>query len=106
MNVPLHKANLVSDLVTSSVVVGTRPALPINGISLLLGNDLAHGKGVADPNITSKPITLVSTKKLEEVTPGIFLSCAVTRAMAKLSKKNQKIANTPQMSLLICQIHS
>ena len=39
MNVRLHKVNLVSDLVTGSVVVGTRPTLPIKGVSLLLGND-------------------------------------------------------------------
>ena len=34
VNVPLHKVNLVSDLVTGSVVVGTRPTLPIKGVSL------------------------------------------------------------------------
>ena len=48
VNVPIHKVNLVSDLVTGSVVVGTRPTLPIEGVSLLLGNDLAGGKVVAD----------------------------------------------------------
>ena len=78
VNIPLHKVKLVSDLVTGSVVVGTRPTLPIKGVSLLLGNDLAGGKVVADPKVTSKPITLVSTEKLEEVIPGIFPSCAVT----------------------------
>ena len=98
VNVPLHKVNLVSDLVTGSVVVGTRPTLPIKGVSLLLGNDLAGGKVVADPKVTSKPITLVSTEKLEDVIPGIFPSCAVTRAMAKKPKKNQKIVNSLQMS--------
>ena len=30
-----------------------------------------------------RPITLVSTEELEEVIPGIFPSCAVTRALAK-----------------------
>ena len=90
MNVPLHKINLVSDLVTGSVVVGTRPTLPIKGVSLLLGNDLAGGKVVADPKVTSKPITLVSTEKLEEVIPGIFPSCAVTRAMAKKAQEEPK----------------
>ena len=72
MNVPLHKVNLVSDLVTGSVVVGTRPTLIIKEISLFLGNDLAGGKVVADPKVTSKPITLVSTEKLEEVIPDNF----------------------------------
>ena len=90
MNVPLHKVKLVSDLVTGSVVVGTRPTLPIKGVSLLLGNDLAGGKVVADPKVTSKPITLVSTEKLEEVIRGIFPSCAVTRAMAKKAQEEPK----------------
>ena len=89
VNIPLHKVNLVSDLVTDSVV-GTRPTLPIKGVSLLLGNDLAGGKVVADPKVTSKPITLVSTEKLEEVIPGIFPSCAVTRAMAKKAQEEPK----------------
>ena len=64
--------------------------LPIKGVSLLLGNDLAGGKVVADPKVTSKPITLVSTEKLEEVFPGIFSSCAVTRAMAKKAQEEPK----------------
>ena len=59
-------------------VVGTRPTLPTKGVSLLLENDLAGGKVVADPKVTSKPITLVSTEKLQEVIPGIFPSCAMT----------------------------
>ena len=87
VNVPLHKVNLVSDLVTGSFVVGIRPTLPIEGVSLLFGNDLTGGKVVADPKATSKPITLVSTEKLEEVTPGIFPSCSVTQAMAKKAQE-------------------
>ena len=50
---------LVSDLVTGSVVVGTRPTLPLKWYLIL--------KVVANPNFTSKLITLVSTEKLEEV---------------------------------------
>ena len=84
VNIPLHKVNLVSDLVTGSVVVGSRPTLPIKGVSLLLGNDLAGGKVVADPKVTSKLITLICTEKLEEVIPGIFPSCAVTRAICHI----------------------
>ena len=45
VNIRLHKVNLVSDLVAGSVVVGTRPTLPIKGVSLLLGNELAGVKG-------------------------------------------------------------
>ena len=98
VNVPLQKLNLVSDLVTGSVVVGTRPTLPIKGVSLLLGSDLAGGKVIADPKVTSKPITLISTEKLQEVIPANFPSCAVTRAMAKKAQEEQKIVNNLHMS--------
>ena len=72
VSVPLHEVNLVSDLVSDSVVGGTKPILPIKGVSLLLANYLAGSRMVADPKVTSKPMTLVSTEKLEEVIPGIF----------------------------------
>ena len=45
---------------------------------------------VADPKVISKPISLVSYEKLEEVIPGIFPSCSVTRAMAKKAQKEPK----------------
>ena len=41
-----------------------------------------------DPKVSSKPITLVSTKKSEEVIPGIFPSCAVTQARRNMAKKH------------------
>ena len=78
MNVPLHRVNLVSNLLTDSVVVGTRPTLSIKGVSLLLGNDLAGGNVVSDPKIMSNPLTLISTEILKEIIPGIFPSHAVT----------------------------
>ena len=43
---------------------------------------------VADPRVISKPITLVSTEKLEEVILGIFFP--VSRAMAKKGQTEPK----------------
>ena len=37
ISVPLHKINLKSDLVSGTVIVGVRPELPVNGVSMLLG---------------------------------------------------------------------
>ena len=48
---------------------------------------------VGDLNFASKPITLVSTEKLEDVIPGIS-PCALTPAMGI---KNQNILNNLQM---------
>ncbi|VDI69364.1 Hypothetical predicted protein [Mytilus galloprovincialis] len=49
IDVPLHRIYLKSDLITGPVVVGVRPNLPVEGVTLLLGNDLARNKVVAEP---------------------------------------------------------
>ncbi len=40
LSVPLHKVKIQSDLVQGQVLVGIRPALPMDGIHLILGNGL------------------------------------------------------------------
>ena len=54
VNVPLHRIYLKSKLISGPVVVGTRPTLPMKGVALLLGNDLAGGRVIANPKVTSK----------------------------------------------------
>ncbi|KAJ8349457.1 hypothetical protein SKAU_G00245870 [Synaphobranchus kaupii] len=41
LNVPLHCVNLESDLVRGEVVVGVLSVLPVEGVDVILGNDLA-----------------------------------------------------------------
>lgn len=41
LQVPLHNVILHSDLFQGQVTVGVRPALPIEGIRLILGNGVA-----------------------------------------------------------------
>ena len=57
VSVPLHTVHLQSDLVQELVKVGLRSSLPVKGVSLLLGNDLAGGKVVPSVQLTSKPST-------------------------------------------------
>ena len=52
MSVPLHTS---SDIVPGMVTVGVRPRLPIKGISLILGNDLAGGKVMPDLQLVEDP---------------------------------------------------
>ncbi|VDI40041.1 Hypothetical predicted protein [Mytilus galloprovincialis] len=54
IDVPLHRIYLKSDLITGPVIVGVRPNLPVEGVTLLLGNDLARNKVVAEPIVTSE----------------------------------------------------
>ena len=50
---------LTSELLTGQVTEGTRPTLPIKGISLFLGNDLAGSKVIPDLQLISNPIAIV-----------------------------------------------
>ena len=83
LSLPLVEVNLKSLLVTGAVKVGITPRLPVKGVGLLLGNDLAGGKVVPCPHMSSVPYK-VSEKvgKLEQDHPGPFPACAVTRAQA------------------------
>ena len=44
IRVPLHQIHLQTELISGSVVVGVRPSLPVKGVTLILGNDLAGNK--------------------------------------------------------------
>ncbi len=63
--------------------MGIRPILPVQGVSFILGNDLAGEKVIVEPQVVEQPCTNDNTQNLEEEFPGIFPACAVTRAMSK-----------------------
>ena len=83
VNVPLHNIYLSSDLIKGPVAVGIRQTLPIKGVHLLLGNDLAGDKVVVNPVVTDTPCMDQSPDPIEQELPDLYPSCAVTRAMAK-----------------------
>ena len=82
LSVPLHSIGLHSDLVSGTVAVGLRPILPVNDISMILGNDLAGDKVLADPRVADVPCMATEREQVN----SLFPSCAVTRAMAKAEK--------------------
>ncbi|XP_058618179.1 uncharacterized protein LOC131531435 isoform X7 [Onychostoma macrolepis] len=45
LSVPLHKVSLQSELIQGEVVMGVRPALPIEGVHIILGNGLVEEFG-------------------------------------------------------------
>lgn len=52
----LHSIRLDCDLLKGDVVVGVSPQLPIDGVALILGNDLAEGKVLLNPEVTAIPL--------------------------------------------------
>jgi len=82
VSVPLHTVYLRCGLVSGPVVVGARPTLPVQGISLLLGNDLAGSRVIPDLSVTNEPELMKDVDELDSSIPGLFPACAVTRAAA------------------------
>ena len=74
---------------SGNVTVGVRPSLPVEGISLLLGNDIAGDKVAVQPLLLDQPKVEENTERLEEEFPGIFPACVTTRSMAKRISKSQ-----------------
>ena len=58
-----------------------RPSLPVAGISLILGNELAGEKVMVDPSVVEKPRDDEKTEKLTEKFPGVFPASVVTPSM-------------------------
>lgn len=80
VSVPLHLIHLQCDLVTGFVEVGVRPSLPVRGVTLILGNDLAGGKVMPILEMLDKPNVPSAPDVLTESFPEVFSACAVTRA--------------------------
>lgn len=81
--VPRHSVFLECDFVSGVFPVAVRPALPVEGVDMILGNDICGGNvfasGPPSPVVGSEPSTLVSCREDDTVFPA----CAVTRAQAK-----------------------
>jgi hypothetical protein len=85
--IPLHVINLKCGLVAGPVSVGIVSKIPVEGVSLLLGNDLAGDKVMMNPCMCKTPVINEGTKVLEIENPGLFPACVVTRAMANRANK-------------------
>ena len=81
--VPLYQISLDSEIVCGTVIVGVVDSLPMQGISMLLGNDLAGERVVPHPRMVEKLSVSEETEKIEREHPETLLPRVVTRAEAK-----------------------
>ena len=89
VSVRLHVVNLKTNLVSGPVMVGIRTSLPIQGVSLILGNDLAGERVMANPCVSANPELNTNPEEIELHVPGVFPSCAITHAMACQLKESE-----------------
>ena len=81
VSVPLHWVYLSSGLVSGRFRVGVVLKLPVKGVALLLGNDLAGGRVVPVMEVLDKPDpTHLNADPKGNLNHPAFPACAVTRA--------------------------
>ncbi len=89
LSVPLHRIMLLSQLVSGEVVVGVHPSLPVEGVDIIMGNNLAGGRVWPDtfspPVVSSFP--LPGPDESNKNFPEVFTACAVTRSMISAQPK-------------------
>ena len=101
LEVPLHEVNIKSSLINGNIVIGMRPSLPVEMISLILGNDLAGEKVMVDPRVVEKLRDDEKTERLVEQFPGIFLASVVTRSMKAKKEVIKKLGKEE----IVSQVH-
>lgn len=76
---PKVNIELDCELVKATADVGVVASLPVPGVDLLLGNDIAGVKVFSHPSVSNKPVSVA----LEKQHPEVYDVCAVPRLLAK-----------------------
>lgn len=100
----LHKVVLSCGLVEGDVHIAVRPALPLEGVDVILGNDLAGDQVWA----TGSPVKISALKEpddCEQHFPKVFTACGVTRAMTK-TKSIKPEVNSCDFKLVLPNLFS
>lgn len=82
MLAPIHSIQLSSRTVSGKFEIALRPQLPIAGIDLIVGNDLA-GKVFLSPDVIENPIADLCVPNTVAPDSPLFPVCAVTHAQAQ-----------------------
>ena len=70
--------------------MGIVPFLPMDGVSFLLGNDLAGGRVSVLPVVSEVPVCDQQTENLADEFPGIFPACVVTARKAESEREKNE----------------
>ena len=96
IRVPLHHIHLQSDLVSGPVVVGVRPSLPVNGVSLILSNNLAGGKVQPNLQIVNNTKQILCPSPAVDGLSDTFPACVVTRTVARRAQTEENLPSSSQ----------
>lgn len=93
--VPLHRVFLECKLFCGETLLAVRTALPIEGVSVILGNNLVSSCMWADvllvTSVVSEPVSVLSQQdESKRCFSDGFTACAVTHSMAKDAQVGNK----------------
>ena len=74
LEVPLHEVNIKSSLINGNTVIGMKPSLAVEGISLILINDLVGEKVMVNPRVFKKPRDDKKNREVGRKNPR-YISC-------------------------------
>ena len=80
LRVLLYQIHLQFDLISGPVVVGIKPSLQVNGVSVILGNDLAGGKVQPHLQAVSDTELVLCSPSAVDGPYATFPVCVMTRA--------------------------
>lgn len=88
--VPLVNIHIRSREYVGRALVAVVKELPVPGVNLIIGNDLAGGRVGTSPVVSEKPVDQEEMQVVEE-TDDLFPVCAVTRAQARKAEAAEDI---------------
>ena len=99
---PLHDVYLQSGLVTGLVTVAIRPELPLEGVDMILGNDLAGGEVFPTPIVVNNPVGSRGVNQGDPLSPmpKVFPVCVGTRAQ---SRKVEEVVDLSDTFIIPCE---
>ena len=78
VTVPLHQVHIKNDLDSGCFNVAGRSALPVPGVAIIMGNNIAGGKVRPVLEVLKQPETS-ATHKVPQISPAVFPACVLTR---------------------------
>lgn len=109
LSVPLHNVTLTCDLVQGDVELGVRPVLPVDGVALILGNNLAGGPVWLNESpplvVTDVPPSGCGPDESALRYPEVFVTCAVTRSVSQARSEVKPVVAELNCSFLCLITH-
>lgn len=96
---PVHLVQLQSELISGIFPIAVCSELPVKGISLLLGNDIAGGK--VTPSLEILDVPCSRPKNDDAIQTTVSTSCVLTRAqkLKRNSEENVDLSDSVLMSI-------